>query len=219
MANLNCLVKPGLYNIASSSPYAEIGAQYRFVPSGTGWAMSIPNGASPEEPQIYLLKNGNADGKAISEIAMGAPHAVSLGDPVLVETQDGFKYTQRNHQSFGSDPMIEYIYDASNDLLFRVIAVLDDNTIQLEGSHGVADGSGVTLSYAYYCKGAKLISIDLNLESGNQFRALTCKTNAPVVYTGPLNLNIQVNVNDGPFLVNGNGSVMIHQDASLQRLS
>lgn len=219
MANLNCLVKPGLYNIASSSPYAEIGAQYRFVPSGTGWAMSIPNASNADQPQIYLLRNGNEDGQAIAEIAMGAPFADNLEDPALVETQDGLKYTQRNNQSFGSDPMIEYIYDASNDLLFRVIAVWDDNTIQLEGNHGVANGNSVALSYAYYCKGAKLISIDLNLESGNQFRALTCKTNVPVVYTGPLNLNIQVNVNDGPFLVNGNGSVMIHQDASLQRLS
>lgn len=203
----------GNYNVPSGSFYAT-GAWSQEL-SGTNWREATTGNR-------YYLECGGADGRAISEILWGKGRTTYIGDVaagVIKNFTDGFP-SDRINSNPGREPDVKWIIDQNSLALYKVIAVVDDNLVEVEYVNGIGGISPVAIG----TRGLSIKQVDVNVGAGDTMPYI--KYNGPNAPTpqanGADNFSLPVSLDDdGPIVFFGStaGQINVHLDSSSERRS
>jgi hypothetical protein len=156
MAAIN-INQDGVYAPSQFPNIDVVGVGFSFALTGGGnWSVSVVSNA-PNGPDKFYLTNNSADGIAIEEVLQGKP-------PGGIATGQGQNHWISGNNGTANTPQIDYILDATEAYLFKVINVLTDNLIEIEYPGGVTDGTDLVAPFALYTKGVQIDELNFNID-------------------------------------------------------
>lgn len=193
--------QPGVYDVAAAG--GVVLGQYIFSLTGTGWAERSPAGTR------FYLENPALDGNAVDEIQMGNA-AGTMGN--------GVAFTPQGINTIVGTPMIKWIWDTSANGFYKVLNVINDNTIEVEAVRGATGLQLAAIATRGY--GVKSVAI-VPPDGGNiDYHGYTYDA-SPVASKTFTAVQIYTDIDaNGPYYFTGSaGAVTVNADTSHTRLS
>lgn len=204
MANLTT-TKTGRYDLALVSKL--ITGVFEFDLSGTTWDESIAGNK-------YLLVCSTNDGQAFDELCKLKVAANGILIPInLYESALGSQ----------ASPAITWLFNSLTNNIYKVLNVIDDNTIEVEYHENT--GSAIQLA-GVYTRGSASCAYSWYPPVGGgacqlfQYsNGINNATAAEFKNASSMPLNQYINLNDSIAIFVGNGSLVLQQDNSRDRRS